>query len=50
MALLLLQCGATGAVPVDTMRNLQFRHWKTFNLCDAGDGDKRLKYALDLTR
>ena len=39
VALLLQQCGATGAVPVDMMSNLRLQHWKAFNLCDAGEGD-----------
>jgi hypothetical protein len=49
VALLLHQCGATGTVPVDRMRDLQFQHLKTVNLCDASEGVQRLKYALDLT-
>ena len=50
VALLLQQCGAAGAVPVDMIRNLQFQHLRTFNLCDASEGDQRLKYVFDLTR
>ena len=50
VALLLQQCGAAGAVPVDMIRYLQFQHLRTFNLCDAREGVQRLKYVLDLTR
>ena len=50
VALLLQQCGATGAVPIDMIRYLQFQHLKTFNLYDASEGVQRLKYVLDLTR
>ena len=49
MALLLQQCGAAATVPVDMMRDLEFQHLKTFNLCDAREGVQRLKYVLDLT-
>ena len=49
VALLLQQCGASGTGPVDMIRNLQFQHLKTFNLCDASEGDQRLKYVLNLT-
>ena len=49
VALLLQQCGATGTVPVDRMRDLQFRNLKTVNWYDASEGVHRLKYVLDLT-
>ena len=50
VALLLQQCGATGTVPVDMIRDLQFQYLRTFNWCDVSEGVQRLKYVLDLTR